>query len=93
MESITIDNRIIPLNFDVFHKLGVYEKYVYVHILNTERIYRRYGYNDISSDTYINICKMIDFGHNEDSLQLEESILATSSRPIEELSVHISFAL
>ncbi len=35
----------------------------------------------------------IDFGHKEDSLQLEESILAASARPIEELSVHVSLAL
>lgn len=35
----------------------------------------------------------IDFGHNKDSLQLEESILAASARPIEELSVHIPLAL
>jgi hypothetical protein len=35
----------------------------------------------------------IDFGHNEDSLQLEESILAAGARPVEELSVHVSLAL
>jgi len=35
----------------------------------------------------------IDFSHNEDSLQLEESILATGARPVEELSVHVSLAL
>ena len=35
----------------------------------------------------------IDFGHNEDSLQLEESILTASARPVEELSVHVSLAL
>jgi hypothetical protein len=35
----------------------------------------------------------IDFSHNEDSLQLEESILATGTRPVEELSVHVSLAL
>jgi len=35
----------------------------------------------------------IDFSHNEDSLQLEESILATGAWPVEELSVHVSLAL
>ena len=86
MESITIDNRIIPLNFDVFHELSVYEKYVYVHILNTERIYRRYGYNDISSDTYINICKTLDFGYDElsinsdDDMVLENHLVNTQDR-------------
>jgi hypothetical protein len=34
----------------------------------------------------------IDFSHNEDSLQLKESILATCARPVEELSVHVSLA-
>ena len=71
MESITIDDTIIPLTFDGFHKLNMYDKLIYLKILNTERLYKRYVYNDTSSATYINICKMIDFGHDE--LRVEDS--------------------
>ena len=65
MESITIDGTTIPLTFDGFNKLSLYEKYVYVKILNIERLYRRYVYKDTTSTTYIYICKMIDFGHDD----------------------------
>lgn len=65
MESITIDGKILPLTFDGFHKLTWYEKYIYVKILNTERLYKRYIYDDIISNTYMNICIMRDFGHDQ----------------------------
>lgn len=86
MESITIDGTTIPLTFDIFHKLSVYEKYVYVHILNTERLYRRYVYNDRTSNTYINICNMLDFGYDElninsdDGMVMENHLVNTEER-------------
>jgi hypothetical protein len=80
MESITIDGKILPLTFDGFHKLTWYEKYIYVKILNTERLYRRYVYNDRTSDTYINICNMLDFGYDElnsdDGMDCQERYLS-----------------
>lgn len=35
----------------------------------------------------------IDLSYQEDSLQLEESILAAGSRPVEKLSIHVSLPL
>jgi hypothetical protein len=81
METITIDGTIIPLTFDGFHKLSLYEKYVYVKILNIERLYKRYVYNDTTSAIYINICHMIDFGFDEDDdMVLENYLVNTRDR-------------